>query len=362
MKTKFVLLLTVLLLRATTSFALEADGTCGKNLTWALSEGTLTISGAGEMEDYTGTSAPWRSIFSSIETVVIGDDVTSIGNYAFYKCSNLTSVIIGNRVESIEGSAFYNCERLASVTIPNSVTSIGNSAFYECCDLASITIGNSVENIGRYAFAYCSSLGLLTIPNSVTSIGNNAFSNCTGLTSATIGNGVESVGEKAFSDCRKLVSVTIGSRVESIASNAFAFCFNLASVTNLNPMPQAINSDVFLGVIIGNVALYVPSEESVEIYREAPVWQNFRTTMPYVPSAVNAPAAANAIRIYPNPATESFRIDGLTASVQVAVTDVNGRPVFRKTVAENEPIAIGHLPQGIYVVNVNGKTMKIIKN
>jgi len=58
--------------------------------------------------------------------------VTSIGGYAFYKCSGLTSVTIGNSVTSIGERAFYNCSGLTSVTIPNSVTSIGGSAFYGC--------------------------------------------------------------------------------------------------------------------------------------------------------------------------------------------------------------------------------------
>jgi hypothetical protein len=62
MKTKFVLLLTVLLLSAAMGFA-QTSGTCGENLTWTLSDGTLTVSGTGEMTNYSDPStAPWYSV------------------------------------------------------------------------------------------------------------------------------------------------------------------------------------------------------------------------------------------------------------------------------------------------------------
>ena len=113
-------------------------------------------------------------------------DGTSIGEYAFSECYNLTSVIIPNSVTSIGVRAFYNCKGLTSITIPNSVTSIGERAFYNCKGLTSITIPNSVTSIGDGAFRDCTGLTSVTIPNSVTSIGGGAFYNCKGLTSITI--------------------------------------------------------------------------------------------------------------------------------------------------------------------------------
>ena len=107
-------------------------------------------------------------------------DVTTIGDYAFYKCKNLTSVTIPNSVTTIGRDAFLDCYRLKSVTIPNSVTTIGDYAFRNC-GLTSVTIPNSVTTIPYGAFRGCSSLTSVTIPNSVTAIGYYAFDGCYNL-------------------------------------------------------------------------------------------------------------------------------------------------------------------------------------
>jgi len=158
----------------------EESGTCGPNLRWHLTDnGVLTISGKGEMNDYSANyfenRAPWRGY--DIKRIIIGDGVTTIGVYAFAGCSSLTSVTIPNSVTKIGDSAFEGCRALTSVTIPNSVTKIGDSAFEDCSALTSVTIPNSVTKIGDHAFDYCSALISVTIPNSVTTIGEDAFTN-----------------------------------------------------------------------------------------------------------------------------------------------------------------------------------------
>ena len=107
----------------------EDSGTCGANLKWHLTDdGVLTITGKGEMYDYSNRG-PWGS---SIKRVIIGDSVTTIGYSAFAGCSSLTSVTIPNSITTIGYSAFFDCSSLTSVLIPNSVTTIGKEAFYYC--------------------------------------------------------------------------------------------------------------------------------------------------------------------------------------------------------------------------------------
>ena len=81
-----------------------------------------------------------------------GKPVTSIGDRAFWKCTNLTSVTIGNSVTSIGRSAFNSCSSLTSVTIPDSVTSIENGAFSRCSSLTSITFEGNVPTLGINVF------------------------------------------------------------------------------------------------------------------------------------------------------------------------------------------------------------------
>ena len=240
------LALALCMLAALTSEIFAADtvasGYCGsegdgKNLTWTLdSEGTLTISGKGEMKDYDYFSDPW--VRSAVKCVSIESGVTCIGDYAFHNCTNLTGVTIPNSVTSIGGSAFSDCSSLTSITIPSSVTSIGEYTFSYCSSLTSITIPNSVTSIGESAFEGCSSLTSITIPSSVTSIGRFAFSDCSSLTSITIPSSVTSIGERVFVGCSSLTSVTIPNSVTSIGEGAFWGCGSLTSVT----IPSSVTS------------------------------------------------------------------------------------------------------------------------
>ena len=209
------------------------SGSCGENLTWTLNtDGLLTISGTGEMEDYSSYgNVPWNGLVDKINCVVIRNSVTSIGDYAFRFCTGLTSITIPDSVTSIGGSAFEGCTGLTSVTIPNSVTWIDNFTFYSCTGLTSVTIPDSVTSIGNGAFDSCTRLTSITIPDSVTSIGDSAFHGCTGLTSITIPDSVTWIGDSAFHGCAGLTSVTIPDSVTIIGRHAFEGCTGLTSIT-----------------------------------------------------------------------------------------------------------------------------------
>jgi len=256
-----------------------------EGVTWRYDEATKTlyITGSGPMDDYASPAdRPWNQYASEIQSVVIENGITSVGDRAFSNCSSLTSVTIPNSVTSINNSAFSGCSGLTSVTIPNSVTSIGQNAFFlsgltsvnipdsvatigsrafgssrltsviipdsvtsigeiafsECSNLTSVKISNNVTSIEAGAFSTCRKLTSVAIPNGVTSIGQNAFNNCSGLTSVTIPSSVTTIGDYAFTSCSRLTNVTIPNGVTSIGQDAFYSCSGLTSVT----IPNSVTS------------------------------------------------------------------------------------------------------------------------
>ncbi|MCJ7790286.1 MAG: leucine-rich repeat protein, partial [Candidatus Atribacteria bacterium] len=185
--------------------------------------------------EHIGDSAFREKALTSV--VSMPASVTSIGDLAF-GYNQFTSVIIGNGVTIIDEYAFYDSD-LTSVIIPASVTSIGASAF-QFNLLTSVTIGTSVESIGEHAFGI-NHLTSVIIPDSVTSISNGAFQDNL-LTSVTIGNGVTSISDAAFSS-NLLTSVTIGNSVTSIG--AYAFSNNLLISVTIGSSVTSIGASAF---------------------------------------------------------------------------------------------------------------------
>lgn len=95
---------------------------------------------------------------STITSISLPDDITSIGAGAFQRCTSLENFIIGDKVTYIGASAFYRCESLVSIVIPRGVKSIANDTFGDCTNLSSIVFPNSIENIEIFAFLSCSNL------------------------------------------------------------------------------------------------------------------------------------------------------------------------------------------------------------
>ena len=227
----------------------------------------------GRGTHYQVTSIGYYAFYgcSNLNSITIPKSVFQINERAFDGCSGLTSITISSGVLWIGRCAFWNCSGLTSIHIPSSVCSIYDDVFYGCSGLTSIVVdpGNmtydsrnncnaiietasntliagckntmipsSVTSIGDHAFRNCSGLTSVTIPNGVTSIGRYAFEDCRGLTSIVIPYGVTSIGEFAFGDCRGLISITIPSSVTEIGGFAFYFCSGLTSVV----IPNSVTS------------------------------------------------------------------------------------------------------------------------
>ena len=140
-------------------YAATESGECGENLKWSFSAGTLTISGKGNMTNYTERNlAPWNHLSEEIIAVSLPKSITSIGSLAFYNCTSLKAVSIPDSVEYIYDKAFYNCTSLRLADLSESLKIIGRSAFYNCESLISISLPNSLEKISDKAFLLCRSI------------------------------------------------------------------------------------------------------------------------------------------------------------------------------------------------------------
>ena len=230
---KRVLSLMLVLLMTLTLIPLEplaeaaaAPGTCGSkgdNLTWALDEenGVLTISGQGDMADYSEDFAPWFEKSNSITSVSIQQGVTGIGTGAFCSCAALNAVTLPDGLKRIGNGAFGGCESLKELAIPTSVETIGSGAFCRCIGLGKATLPQKLTELPDSLFEGCTDLMEVNIPESVTAIGENAFKGCKALAVTCIPDGVKTIGKEAFASCAAVEELTIPASIESIGKNAF---------------------------------------------------------------------------------------------------------------------------------------------
>ena len=166
-----------------------AGGTIGA-LTWKLDKGTLIISGAGAMPNYTpDDEAPWYAdrYRREIRHVLVKSGVTSIGGRAFVNCSQLTSVSLPDDLRMISYWAFGYCEKLTSLHIPSGVYWIANNAFDSCTGLTALILPYALMNTGYHAFQNCSALKTVAIPRRIAAITNGSFAGCNALTTVNFG-------------------------------------------------------------------------------------------------------------------------------------------------------------------------------
>ena len=229
----------------------------------------------------------------SLSTLILGENVKNIPDYAFFNCSKLNGKLTFSRVTLIGTSAFEGCSELDSLIIGRTVSSIGTYAFKNCIGLsyveynadscnssghlftgctapASLVIGENVKSIPDYCFRNFTGLsGTLVIPDSVKVIGFSAFSECTGLDSVIIGKSVASMGNAfngcsglsyvefnadsciddnnyyTFNECDSLSSLTIGNNVKIIPNDMFRNRSSLTGCINIPNSVKTIGEEAF---------------------------------------------------------------------------------------------------------------------
>ena len=255
----------------------ENSGVCGSASSWEYySDGTLYISGAGDMFDYDHGTAPWYSLRNNIVSIVVEDGVEVIGDYAFEDCINLQSITIP---ESVYGICFYaisGCTNLEELTIPGDIRRWGPPMIYNCPKLhvnlikegcpilatlrqydipytimdadsdfiyvddnsigayigtdTTVTIPDGVIRIYNECFAYNRTTEEVIIPESVTTIESDAFLGCSSLQSIALPASVISMGYDVFQDCTSLESIAIPPSINSIGYGTFRGCTGLGEI------------------------------------------------------------------------------------------------------------------------------------
>lgn len=351
---------------------------------------------------------------TGLTSIIIPNSVTSIGDYAFYQCYNLRKVIncsnftlkyssedygwvafyanliinapngyiegyyvwyenegtnilaayLGNATElslpdnydenyRIGFGAFYGCTGLSSVTIPKGVTSIGSRAFEDCTGLKKILwnaqncqsapFGDIASQITSFEFGWdvedipselckgMTELSKVAIPNTIRTIGDNTFDGCSGLQSVTLGNKLRSIGDNAFNGCNRIKDVyAYPTQPPTIYANTFTYY---------------VNDNATLHTIIG----------CKKDYEEASYWKYFYNIKQDLSAGIEGVKTEEAFSVAVVGGT--LAIAGAADDAVVNIYNTNGALLHNTTVAGAADIA---LPNGIYLVQVNGVTKKVV--
>ncbi len=254
------------------------SGKAGESIWWEIKNGVLGFSGSGEMNSYNSSNAPWSSYKNSIREIRLDEDITIIGDYAFYNL-NITKVDLPKGIRQIGSYAFANCTSLSNIVMRKSVEVIDNNAFANCSSLTNVYYsslqkdwnlinireGNNYllnaniifQGVGTVTWDFDEETGTMTftgdgvIPDyyneeedsflikpwdeiekdikhlvfneGITSIGTYAFAHCTSLETITMSS-VETIGHHAFYDCPVLKKLTTSNSLKVIGRQAFMDC------------------------------------------------------------------------------------------------------------------------------------------
>lgn len=220
----------------------------------------------------TPTVLPWFKDMKTIDSVELGESVTSIGSGAFSGCTALRSIDIPNNVTQIDNSAFKGCNNLASVFIDCETV---DNWFAGMTSIATLVLGDNVKTIKASAFSGCTGLSSVTMGNNVTSIITNAFYNCKALTSISMPKSVTYIGDGAFYNCNALTSISIPKSISYIGDNAFFNC-RLTDVYCYAEEVPSPGTYPFSRVPVSTATLHVPAA-SLEAYKATAPWSKFGT-------------------------------------------------------------------------------------
>ena len=192
------------------------------SINWNFKNAVITLTGSGSMDSgFSEGDFGWSDLKNDVTSIVIGEGITSIGDYAFLGFSKATSLTLPSSGLTVIGDyAFMNCG-FTSVSMPDTITTIGTYAFAGCSSITYMHISEIATSIGEYAFSGCN-FQSTNMPYNLTTISNGMFKGCSSLYSVFLPSSVTSIGERAFAECSNLNNFSMTeSHVTSIGARAF---------------------------------------------------------------------------------------------------------------------------------------------
>ena len=221
----------------------------------------------------------WLFWGAPVEEIVLGEEVTSVGDRAFVRCS-MNSIKMSDNLIRIGNNAFWECYYLTSIDFSNNLEYIGEWAFAGCHALPSVTIPKSVKCIDAIAFQWCYALTKVVVnSNEVVARDNEQFytlMSCFGkqVKEFVLGEDVKKIAYIAFAQSENLTSVTIPGNLTCVDDSAFHECTSLTDVYCYAEQVPETGKDVFVSSNYKNATLHVPAA-SIDAYRNAEQWKDF---------------------------------------------------------------------------------------
>lgn len=342
-------------------------------------------------------SAPLFENISSLEEVVIGDNVSELPRSIFSSCKNLKQISFGKALTSIPIGAFTNCNNLSKVELPVGLEVIGDRAFKNSY-LVNIVFNNQLQEIGEEAFAGTNVIEV-TLPYSLNKMGSKAFSGCdslksvimncqltelplgcfnncvelkdlqlppmiekisekaaygcTSLEQIVIPDNVSIIDKQAFGYCPNLKVIEIGKNVAAIGANAFAES-NLAEIRVLSSIPPVVeDQNCFSNPTYLYSQLLVPNG-CTSLYNNADIWKNFWNIDDTLPNAIKGIADGSADLTFTS-TSDGIALSGADRQ-SVNVYRITGEEVLSIKNYQRQNLS---LPKGIYVIKAGKKALKV---
>ncbi len=176
--------------------------------------------------------------------------VTSIEDSVFNGFDSILSVVLGENIESVADDAFYSCYSLKSVSCDASLKTIGANAFSACDELVEVKLNEGLEYIGDDAFSADPKIKEIVLPSTIDSVGTTVFMDCENLSKVTLTEGMSELGDGMFTNCYAITSISIPASIDKIPDECFWSCEGLKGSFEIPSTIRKIGDNAFYDTYI----------------------------------------------------------------------------------------------------------------